>query len=141
MLTVTQYGEPLDPSKYTLEGNIFRCIEDSIIINCNTTDMTFYIGDDCSVTSVGGCNFISSSSCVFITWGDCTFDTWSDCVFKVLSDCTLKTSHRCVISCCNNTPQILKEGYFVTKDSNGYIPKEFELLDAIEEIALLRKLH
>ena len=133
MLTVLQNGIPLDSSKYTFKNKVFESSEEYLTIYCDENGVTF--------NTESNCTFNTWSDCTFNTKSDCTFNTESYCTFKTLSNCTFNTESYCTLLYDSDGTyrEFLDEGYFIIKDSKGYIPQEVELFETIEKIALLEK--
>lgn len=82
--SITQYGEPLDPSKYTidLKNQTFSTGESYLIFDfTGEREWTFKTGSYCT--------FITGPNCIFRTEWGCTFDTGSSCTFLVGEVCVI----------------------------------------------------
>ena len=108
-LSVTQFGQVLDPSKYTWDEstNTFSTNESNLVLDfLGIEGVTFKTGTDCTFnTSFGctfntsfGCNFNTSYNCTFKTGYGCNFNTGSNCTFNTSFDCTFKTDTGCTFN-------------------------------------------
>ena len=96
--SVTQYGIPLDPSKYNWDPKTktFSTNEHDLVLDfSNINGVIFDTGSYCKFDTGDSCTFKTGSYCTFDTGSNCTFKTISDCTFKTISDCTFKTGHSC----------------------------------------------
>ena len=90
--SVTQFGKPLDPSKYIWDESTrtFSTNESNLVLD-------FLDVDFCTFTTGSNCIFTTGYSCTFTTLDRCTFTTCSDCTFTTGSDCTFTTGSECVV--------------------------------------------
>ena len=106
--SVTQYGKPLDKSKYNWDKKTktFSTIEDNLILDFSEVEgvtfktglcCAFKTGSECTFKTGSYCTFKTGSECAFKTGLYCTFKTGSDCIFKTGSNCTFDTGSNCVV--------------------------------------------
>jgi len=119
--SISQYGKPLDKSKYTIDEytKTFSSDENDLVLDFHNLDnctfktgscctfkagscCTFKAGSYCTFKAGSYCTFNTGSNCTFDTGSDCTFDTWSYCTFKAGSDCTFKTWSNCTFKTGND---------------------------------------
>ena len=87
--SITQYGKPLDKSKYTidLDTKTFNSEENDLVLDFNGLDGWIfmagnYSGNGCTFTTGRRCTFRAGNNCTFKTGSGCTFITGNDCIFK-----------------------------------------------------------
>ena len=124
--SITQYGKPLDESKYSidLKNKTFRTKESDLVLDFRyllgwefTTGSTcmFNAGDNCHY-----CMFNTGDYCKFSTHSNCTFNTGSDCIFITGHKGTFYTGRSCTFNTgdkCNFTTKIccsFKTGRYCT---------------------------
>ena len=98
--SITQYGEPLDKSEYTIDivNKVFGSNRDDLVLDfngCRHSSWTFKTGQNCTFKTGYGCTFHTGSRCTFITDNECTFDTGGKCTFNTGNSCTFKTGSHC----------------------------------------------
>ena len=99
--SVTQYGIPLDPSKYNWDPKTktFSTDEENLVIDFSDINgVTFKTGDNCTFKTGSYCTFKTLSDCTFKTEDYCTFDTGYNCTFKTGYSCTFNTGSYCTFN-------------------------------------------
>ena len=161
---ITQFGEPLDESQYTidLDNKIFASKASNLVLDFTGIDnwtfrtggnCTFMTGEYCTFTTTSNCTFTTGNKCTFDTGGDCTFDTeWSctfqtrsNCTFKTESDCTFRTDYQCTFTTgrgCTFSLYDINTNKFNSYDGNSIILDREDLKHYLltEEFIQLRKI-
>lgn len=85
--SITQYGKPLDKSKYTIdiENKVFSTEEVCLVFNLNSLK--------------SGWTFNTGNGCIFNTGTHCTFNTGKFCMFKTANDCIFNVGDMSCICC------------------------------------------
>ena len=144
--SISQYGKPLDKSKYTIDEDTktFSSDENDLVLDFHNLDnctfktgscCTFKAGSCCTFKAGSYCTFKTGYSCTFKTGHNCTFKTWSNCTFKTGNDCTFKTGNDCVV-----VRRDIYEVIELTENKkiklNGYGIKGFTDMEDKEELTL-----
>ena len=112
--SITQFGEPLDPSKYTIceETRTFSSTENNLVLDFSGLD---------------NWTFKTEFYCTFKTGSYCNFKTGSHCTFDTLWGCTFKTGYECVV-----VRRDIFEVIEIPEDTkiklNGYNVKGYEII-------------
>ena len=99
--SITQYGNPLDKSKYTidLDTKVFSSNQHNLVLDFNyLTVWTFKTGSHCIFNTGMNSSFNTGDSCIFNTGMNCSFNTGDSCTFKTYSDCTFITGDNCTFN-------------------------------------------
>jgi len=100
-LSVTQFGQVLDPSKYTWDEstNTFSTNESNLVLDfLGIEGVTFKTGTDCTFNTSFGCTFNTSFGCNFNTGYNCTFKTGYGCNIGVYQNIkSIKCESDCIV--------------------------------------------
>lgn len=97
MFSITKFGEPLDPSLYTINDEVFFTRESNLVVDFYyENSWTFITGHKCTFVTGSDCKFITGSDCTFTTDHECTFVTGANCTFNTKCSCTFVTSGNCI---------------------------------------------
>ncbi len=96
---ITQFGKPLDKSRYTIDLEKKFFYSESIHLVLDFTDLkdwSFRTGNFCTFKTGSDCTFNTGQQCTFNTGHRCTFDTGDVCMFYTTSYCTFETGDACM---------------------------------------------